>query len=144
MRADNHATAWTPVHRVNKIKADFGSFQLSTTRREPSTGTIADLHKTPMPTAREIVQYEYTTYVELQRSKNTARGQGMTLTAFIKNMLALIQSVDKMAAILGYEDPSINSICHPSHVPFDQEEFVKYFPRAYTNQGRMTVKCKMT
>ena len=69
----------------------------------------------------------------------------MTKSAFIKNMLALIQSVDKTAAILSYDDSSqANSICHPSHVPSDHDEFKIYFPKAtQTNRGLIT-KCRMT
>ena len=108
------------------------------------TGVIVNLQK-PMPNVREIVRYEHTTYVEFQRRNNSTRGQGLTKAAFIKNMLSLVQSVDKTAAIICYEDSSgTNSIYHPSHVPMEQDEFEIYFPRAHAHNGRITIKCRMT
>ena len=60
-------------------------------------------------------------------------------------MLAIIQHVDKKAAILGYtQDPPINSLCHPNHVLKNQDEFEQYFPRTFVARGFMTVKCRMT
>ena len=85
---------------------------------------------------REIVQYDHTTYVEFKRKSNPTRGQGLTTAAFIKNVLELIQSVDKRAAILCYKDScKANSIYHPSHVPTEGDEFQLYFPSTYNNNG---------
>ena len=84
-------------------------------------------------------------YVEFCRRNNSTRSQGLTKVAFIKNMLSLVQLVDKCVTILYYEDSShTNSICHPIHVLMEQEEFEIYFPRAQVLNRRMIIKCKMT
>ena len=144
MSAENTPAPWMPVKRVKKLCEDFGTFT-KVPSQSNQTGAIVNLQKPPMPTVREIVRYDHTTYVEFQRRNNSTRGQGLTKAAFIKNMLSLIQSVDKTAAILCYEDSQrANSICHPSHVPMEQGEFEIYFPRAYSYKGRITIKCRMT
>ena len=77
-----------------------------------------------MPAVREIVQYDHNTYVEFHRRNNKTRGQGLTTAAFIENVVSLIQSIDKRATILCYEDSrKANSICHPSYVPMEGDEF---------------------
>ena len=84
-------------------------------------------------------------YVEFQRRNIKTHGQGLTTAAFIKDILSLIQSVNKLAAICYYDDScKANSICHPSHISMDQEELEHYFPRTYTQQDKIIVKCCMT
>ena len=146
MSAETPAPPWTPAKRVKKLCEDFGTFtKFQAHEFSNQTGSIVSLQKPPMTTVREIVRYKHTTYVEFQRRNNSTRGQGLTKAAFIKNMLSLIQSVDKCAAIVCYNDSSkANSICHPSHVPMDQNEFDIYFPRAHIYNNRITIKCKMT
>ena len=63
----------------------------------------------------------------------------------MKNMLALNQSVDKLVAILGYDnDLKVNSICCPSHVLDKHVEFSQYFPRYHITTNKIAVKYRMT
>ena len=144
MNEDAPARNWVPTQRITKITRNFGSF---TNAAPPSSqpGCIANLEHPPMPSVREIVQYDHTTYVDFKRRPIPTRGQGLTTAAFIKNVLSLIQSVNKRAAILCYDDSrKVNSICHPSHVPTEGADFQVYFPRSFNNNGNMHIKCKMT
>jgi len=69
----------------------------------------------------------------------------VTTSVFIKNVLAIMQREDKKVAILSYDEHNpVNSICHPNQVPDDMELFQKYFPRAYSSKGTLTVKCRIT
>ena len=90
MNAEAPATVWTPSNKVSKIINNFGTFKAATAPQAQQTGNIADLNQSPMPAIREIVRYEHTTYVEFQRRNNSKRGQGLTMAAFIKNVLALL------------------------------------------------------
>ena len=56
-----------------------------------------------------------------------------------------MQREDKQVAILSYDESDpVNSICHPSQVPEESDLFRKYFPRAYSSKGTLTVKCRLT
>ena len=141
-------TRLTPLGRVKKSSSVFGSFQkASLASPQKANGAYANLNSAPVPEAREVVQSTHTAFCEFQRKngKNGSNNQNITKTAFIKNMLAILLQVDKKAAILGYKkDSQINSICHPNHVPENQDEFELYFPRTYTSRGYMLVKCRVT
>ena len=144
MSGTSTSTNLTPLGRVNKSSSVFGSFQTAASASsQKANGSYANLYSAPVPEAREIVQCTHTSFCEFQRKQN--KNKPITKTTFVKNMLAIIQGVDKTAAILGYSTESkINSICHPNHVPESQEEFEQYFPRTFSARGNMTVKCRTT
>ena len=138
MSADNTAQAWVPTAKVNKLWEEFGTFTTSQGPSSRQTGKVVNLEQPPMPILREIVKYEHTTYVEFHRRNNPTRGKGLTTVFFIKNVLSLIQSIEKSAAIICYEDNhQANSICHPSHVLMESDEFKLYFTREFKNLGRI-------
>lgn len=144
MSEESPTCNWVPTQRISKLCKNFGSFT-NTAALSSQTSRIANLGYSLMPSVREIVQYDHTTYVDFKQKPNPTRGQGLTTVAFIKNVLSLVQSIDKWAAILCYDDSlQANSICHPSHVPTEGAEFQVYFPRCFNHNGNMHIKCKMT
>ena len=46
---------------------------------------------------------------------------------------------------MGYDnDLKVNSICHPNHVPNENDEFIQYFPCSHITNNKITVKYCMT
>jgi len=131
--------------RVSKASAVFSGFTTVTSKHSNrSNADYASLYDGPIPALREQIQSTFTCYVEMHRSNRNKHAQ-LTPTIFIKNVLAMLLSVDKKVAILCYDpNKTYNSICHPVHVPSTSLEFSHYFPRVYTARGTITVKCRIT
>jgi len=131
--------------RVSKASAVFSGFTTITSKHSNrSNADYASLYDGPIPALREQIQSTFTCYVEMHRSNRNKHAQ-LTPTIFIKNVLAMLLSVDKQVAILCYDpEKTYNSICHPVHVPSAPLEFSHYFPRVYTARGTITVKCRIT
>jgi len=139
-------SAQTPVQkgRVSKASSNFLGFTTVSSSLAQKTGAeYANFYDGPVPAIREKAQATHTAFVELHRGAR--KGQHVPASVFIKNILAMLLSVDKRAAILCYEqERNFNSICHPVHVPTATEEFTRYFPRVYNTRGTVTVKCRIT
>jgi len=135
------------VGRVGKASTSFSGFTTVTSSLSSRTSTeYANLYDGPVPSVREQVQNSHVSFVELHRgAKASVNSKYITTSVFIKNVLAMLLSVDRRAAILCYEhEKTFNSICHPVHVPVAKEEFARYFPRVYNTRGTMTVKCRVS
>jgi len=131
--------------RVKRATSAFSSFktQNASLSTRPN-GVYADLYTSPVPAVREIVQSTHTGFCEFHRGRRVKNNRVPT-SVFIKNVLAIMQREDKQVAILCYEESDpVNSICHPSQVPEESDLFQKYFPRAYSSKGTLTVKCRLT
>ena len=143
-----HMYVWLMLrykNQNNKVVKDFGSFSIASSITLLTNGKLANLKTPPQMTPREEVKYKYTTYCEFQRHTDTKQSQILVKTLFMKNMLALTQSVDQSTAILSYDsDTKVNSICHPYHVPNETEEFAQYFPQAHIHSNKLTIKWRMT
>ena len=131
---------------VKKSASVFATFKNEKTPSpQKPNGKYANLYTSPVPAQREIVRNVHVGFCDCQRKFNAYNGLKITKTVFMKNILALIQRADKHAAIIGYKDEiKINSLCHPNHVPHDNDEFEKYFPRTYNGKGNMVIKCRFT
>jgi len=135
------------IGRVGKASTSFSGFTTVTSSLSSRTSTeYANLYDGPVPSVREQVQNSHVSFVELHRGvKASVNSKYITTSVFIKNVLAMLLSVDRRAAILCYEhEKTFNSICHPVHVPVAKEEFARYFPRVYNTRGTMTVKCRVS
>jgi len=145
MSAENPNPFLEQTVRVSKASTVFSGFTTVISKNSNrSNADYASLYDGPIPVLREQIQSTFTCYVEMHRSNRNKHAQ-LTPTIFIKNVLAMLLSVDKQVAILCYDpDKTYNSICHPVHVPSTPLEFSHYFPRVYTARGTITVKCRIT
>jgi len=145
MSGKANATNPSNFGRVKRATSAFASFQAkSSPSPNHQNGAYANLYTSPVPAVREIVQSTFTSFCEFHRGRR-ARTSRVTTSVFIKNVLAIMQREDKKVAILSYDEQNpVNSICHPNQVPDDMDLFQKYFPRAYSSKGTLTVKCRIT
>ena len=132
------ANAMSPLGKVKKASSFLKAPQQQNSSLTVSqNGQFANLHTMPVPHLREIAKSTYISFCDCQR-RNKTNSQHISKIAFIKNVLALLQSVYKHAAILAYNSKAkLNSLCHPNHVPTNDEEFIKYFPRVYITRTQI-------
>lgn len=54
-------------------------------------------------------------------------------------------SSDSKVVILCYEEDNVHtSLCHPSHIPNEESEFIMYFPWYYAQGEQLSVKYRIT
>ena len=135
----------TQSNRVARATSSFTGFTtVSSSLPRKTNDTYVNFYNGPVPAVREIAQEEYTSYCELHRNSQP-NTPAITKTVFVKNMLAMILSIDNKAAILAYDETKgINSICHPQQVPMENKSFEIYFPRTHLYRGSISLKCRIT